>query len=134
MRAALRDDVAPQLVVELREVESIPLVDLPGVDDYVVSDALASKFIAQLADQPDRRQVFLELYDPSTSTLRIDDVAELGLVGEFDVRTLWSAAYEQGVIAIGWRHSAERGGEFVLNAPTTDRVELRPGDQLVSVG
>ncbi len=134
LRAALLDDVVPRLVVELREVDSVPLLDLPGADDYVVSDALASKFIAQLADQPDRRQVFLELYDPSTSTLRIDDVVELGLVGEFDVRTLWTAAYEQGLIAIGWRHSIERGGEFVLNAPATDQVELRPGDQLVSVG
>lgn len=134
LRAALLDDVPPRLVVELREVDSIPLVDLPGADDYVVSDAVASKFIAQLADQPDRRQVFLELYDPSTSTLRIDDVIELGLVGEFDVRSLWAAAYEQGLIAIGWRHSIERGGDFVLNAPATDRVELRPGDQLVSVG
>jgi hypothetical protein len=134
LRAALPDDVAPRLVVELREVASIPLVDLPGADDFVVSDAFASKFIAQLADQPDRRQVFLELYDPSSSTLRIDDVVELGLVGEFDVRALWTAAYEQGLIAIGWRHSIERGGEFVLNAPATDRVELRPGDQLVSVG
>jgi Trk K+ transport system NAD-binding subunit len=134
LRAALLDDTPPRLVVELREVNSIPLVDLPGADDYVMSDAVASKFIAQLADQPDRRQVFLELYDPSTSTLRIDDVVELGLVGEFDVRTLWTAAYEMGLIAIGWRHSIERGGEFVLNAPASDRVELRPGDQLVSVG
>jgi Trk K+ transport system NAD-binding subunit len=134
LRAAMLDDAPPRLVVELREVDSIPLVDLPGADDYVMSDAVASKFIAQLADQPDRREVFLELYDPSTSTLRIDDVVELGLVGEFDVRSLWTAAYEQGLIAIGWRHSIERGGEFVLNAPATDRVELRPGDQLVSVG
>jgi Trk K+ transport system NAD-binding subunit len=134
LRAALLDDAPPRLVVELREVDSIPLVDLPGADDYVVSDAVASKFIAQLADQPDRRQVFIELYDPSTSTLRIDDVVELGLVGEFDVRTLWAAAYEQGLIAIGWRRSIERGGEFVLNAPATNRVELQPGDQLVSVG
>ena len=134
LQAALVDTEMPRLVVELRDVDSLPLVDLPGADDYVVSDAIASKFIAQLADQPDRRQVFLELYDPSTSTLRIDDVIELGLVGEFDVRSLWAAAYERGLIAIGWRRSIERGGEFVLNAPATGTVDLQPGDQIVSVG
>ena len=134
LRTALAGTAAPRLVVELRDVDSLPLVDLPGPDDYVVSDASASRFIAQLAEQPERRRVFLELYDPSTSTLRIDTVDELGLVGEFEVRALWSAAYERGLIAIGWRRRAHGGGEFVLNARSTDRVELRPGDQLVSVG
>jgi len=134
LRAEYQGADTPRFVVELRDAHSQPLVDLPGVDDYVVSDATASKFIAQLAEQPERRRVFLELYDPTSSTLRIDDVDELGLLGEFDVRDLWSAAYDLGLIAIGWRRSVERGGEFVLNAPATDRIELRPGDQLVSVG
>ena len=134
LRAALPDGVRPRLVVELRDVESVPLVELQGADDYLVSDAVASKFIAQLAEQPERRQVFLELYDPSSPTLRSDDVVEVGLVGEFEVRALWSAAYEQGLLAIGWRHTPERGGELVLNAPAADRVELRPGDLLISIG
>ncbi|MFW2332293.1 CASTOR/POLLUX-related putative ion channel [Ilumatobacter sp.] len=134
LRSALPAAALPRLVVELRDVDSIALVQLPGADDYIVSEAIASRFIAQLAEQPERRAVFLELYDPSTSSLRIDDVDELGLVGEFEVRTLWAAAYEQGLIAIGWRRSAAHDGEFVLNAPATGRVELRPGDQLVSVG
>jgi Trk K+ transport system NAD-binding subunit len=134
LRAEYPGDVTPRFVVELRDAHSLPLVDLPQADDYVVSDATASKFIAQLAEQPERRRVFLELYDPTSSTLRIDDADELGLVGEFLVRDLWSAAYDMGLIAIGWRRAAELGGEFVLNAPVTDRVELRGGDQLVSVG
>ncbi len=86
LRSAVPAAALPRLVVELRDVDSIALVQLPGADDYVVSEAIASRFIAQLAEQPERRAVFLELYHPSTSTLRIDDVDELGLVGEFEVR------------------------------------------------
>jgi hypothetical protein len=118
----------------VRDVDSIPLVELTGPDDYLVSDTVASQFIAQLADLPERRAVLLELYFSSGPSLRVEPVDELGLVGEFEAAVIFATLYDAGKIAIGWRRAAARGGVLSLNPRSDVRVELLPGDSIVSIG
>ena len=61
---------APRVVVELLDVDNVSLATAQGADDYLVSDAIGSRFMAQLAEQPDRRAVFLSLYAASGPSVR----------------------------------------------------------------
>lgn len=133
LRAVFPNGGCPRFMVEVLDVDSIPLVELTGPDDYLVSDTVASQFIAQLAEQPERRAVMLDLYFSTGPSLRLETVDELGLEGEFEAGAIFSALYDTGKIAIGWRRASDRGGELTLNPPISERVELLPGDSIISI-
>jgi hypothetical protein len=98
----------------------------------VVSEAIASQLTAQLAEQPERREVFLQLYEPSGPSIHLVPAAKLGLSGPTLVSDLYASAYRVGVLAIGWRRAGR--GELVLNPQQTQQVDLDPNDQVVVIG
>ncbi len=129
-----RDGPAPSVVVELHDLDNVDLARRAGADDYVVSDAIGSRLIAQLAQQPERRSVFLSLYAGEGPSVHLVDAHDLGLVGTVRGADIVSAAYAAGVVAIGWRRRAALDGELGLNPHVSDRVHLDPDDQIVIVG
>jgi hypothetical protein len=130
---AERGGVAPRIIVELLDVDSVELARTGGADDFVVSDAIASRLMTQLAEQPERRPVFLQLYTGEGPTLRMVDLEMLELESPVDFGTIVDAADDLGWLAIGWRTSVARGGEVVLNPSTTAQIDFAAGDQLVVV-
>jgi voltage-gated potassium channel Kch len=137
---ALRNDVAegggpaPRVVVELLDVDNVPLARLSGADDFLVSEAIGSQFIAQLAEQPERRPVFLDLYAPGGPSIHLVPIERLGLAGELSAGDLYDVASAAGVVALGWRRAMERGGDLTLNPHVTRRVRFEPGDEIVVIG
>ncbi len=125
---------SPRLVVELLDADNIPLADMRGPDDFVVSDALASQLIVQLAEQPDRRRALLELYEPSGASIRLVPVGRLGLSGVTSASEIYRIAYAAGLLAIGWRRPQPGGGELVLNPDPSQTADLAEGDQIVVIG
>lgn len=126
-------DDTPRIVVELLDVDDLPLAQLSGADDYLVSQATGSQFIAQLAEQPDRRPVYLELYAPDGPTIHLVPAGRLDLVGEFSMAEIVSSAYRLGLLAIGWR-SITNGDELTLNPHESTRVDLAAVDEIVVIG
>ncbi|MFZ0015369.1 MAG: hypothetical protein WAL25_14775, partial [Acidimicrobiia bacterium] len=125
-------DPMPRVLVELLDVDSVPLADMPNPDDFVVSEALVSQLIAQLAEQPDRRRVLLQLYDHSGPSIHLVSPERLGLLGLHKAREVFEAAYRAGVLAIGWRLSGARGGQVVIN-PGRDQEEGFDEDDRIAV-
>ena len=128
------DDVAPQVVVELLDADNVDLAHTSGADDFVVSDAIASRLMTQLADQPARRVVLDSLYALEGSSLDLVEASLLGVSSEVDFGEIIEVAYSFGLLAIGWRRADERGGQPTLNPSVTDRVLLEDGDQIVVIG
>jgi hypothetical protein len=71
----------PRVIVELRDADNVDLARQSGADEYIVSDAIAGRFMAQLAEQPERRLVFLALYASAGPSLRLVTAEDLALVG-----------------------------------------------------
>ena len=122
----------PRLVVQLLDDELADLAGLTGPDDFLISSAFGSQFIAQLIEQPERRAVLLALYGADNASVRMIPCDRFGLVGTFTMNELVTSAYELGVLAIGWRHTAD--GSVVLNADGATSVTLGADDELVVVG
>lgn len=124
---------APRLVIELANPEHIPLAGA-RLNDFIVSAAIGSQLITQLTEQPERRAVLLDLYDPATASLHLVPTGALGLTGSFSAAEVYAAGRASGVTAIGWRFAPDRGGELVINADSDTLVDLHERDEIVIVG
>jgi Trk K+ transport system NAD-binding subunit len=132
------DDVAPQVVVELLDADNVDLAQTSGADDFVVSDAIASRLMTQLADQPARRAVLESLYSMQGPSLDLVEASLLGVHSEVEFGEIIEVAYSFGLLAIGWRRADERAdgreGQLTLNPGVSERVRLDDGDQIVVIG
>jgi hypothetical protein len=122
----------PRFVVQMLDDDHADLAVLTGSDDFLVSSALGSQFVAQLIEQPERRAVLLALYGADDASIRMIRCDRLGVVGTQTMAEIVAAAYAAGVLAIGWRCSAD--GSVVLNADADSSVTLTADDELVVVG
>lgn len=121
-----------RVVVELADSQNVELARMTGADDYIISDAITSRLIAQLAEQPERRPVLQCLYATDGPSIQLVRAAELHLTGEVGFDEVIATAYASGLLAIGWRRDA--GAELVLNPSDSTTVRLDEGDQLVVIG
>ncbi len=124
----------PQLFVHLVEAGRATLAEVDGIDEFVISDALGSRLLAQFARSPERRRVLLELYAADGPSLHLVSPARLGAADAGDFGDIVAAAASAGLIAIGILRVTDRGTQVVLSPPVADRIELAPDDQIVIVG
>jgi hypothetical protein len=125
----------PRVLLELLDADNIPLAHMPNPDDFVVSEALASQLLAQLAEQPERRRVLLELYDTDGPSIHLVPAGSLGLVGGRQrAMDVFRASHRARVTALGWRFSSARGGELVINPARDLEVEFDEDDRIVVIG
>ena len=104
-----------RIIVELLDSDSHHLLDLDGPGDYVISQAIGSKFLAQLAFEPRRRDVLLALAGLDGPGLRLVDASELLVSGPTTLRDLVATGFRRGWLVLGWRDSL------------TGRLDLAPG-------
>lgn len=131
LRAAGRE--LPHVAVQLLDTTNRALVEI-SADDDVISPAIGSQFLAQMAEQPDRRDVLMALYASDGPSIRLVPAERLGLVGELVAADLVIDSYRAGLLAFGWRRRTAAGVELVLN-PRSDRVvALDRDDEIVVIG
>jgi voltage-gated potassium channel Kch len=124
-----RGGAAPRLIVELLDAESVDLAITSGADDFVVSNTIASRFMTQLAELPERRTVMMHLYADEGGSIDLIDASALGVTGQMEFHEMVRAVYSFGLLAIGWR----RNGDVTLNPAASDRVDLGTTDQVVVI-
>ncbi len=124
----------PRIIVELLNADNVDLAETSGADDCIISDAMASRLLAQLAELPVRRNVYLELYTSDGPTIRIVQASAFELAGDLEWADVLDRAYAAGFIAIGWRQAPNRGGALVMNPDVSDVIVIDPDDHLVVIG
>ncbi len=128
------DWLPPRLIVELLEAESRDLAPGLGPDDYVVTDAIASRIAVQLAGLPERRAVLLGLYAPAAPSIDLIEPAELQLSGEVTFGDVVVAAASSGLLAIGWRVGGKTDRIVELDPHVSTHHRLEPSDRIVVIG
>ena len=126
---AARGGEPPRIVVELLDADNVELARMTGADEYVVSDAITSRLITQVAEQPQRRPILLSLYAADGPSVQLVPARELGMTGELGYDEVITTAYAAGMLAIGVR----RGHDVELNPRASARVQLDDGDQIVAI-
>ncbi len=125
--------LSPRIVVQVLDVGHVPLVGVPGRDDWVIEPGASARLLVQLVHVPRRRDILRALYDDRGPNIATVTAASLGLAGDVDVRQVVERAHVAGLLALGWWRAAPDGPELVL-APSPDRrVDLAGDDRVVVV-
>ena len=120
-----------RIVAELLDQQNLALAAPVGIDDLIVSDALASLLMAQLAERAELQSVFDELFDASGSCVELWKATDILTAGTHVFGTVVAAASSQGASAFGYRIGATR--QVHVNPPKSDRITLGPEDQVVVI-
>jgi len=127
--AGTDDDV--RIVAELLDQQNLALAHPVGVDDLIVSSALASLLMAQLAERADLDAVFEDLFDAEGATLAMRPAPELVGPEAAPFASVVAAGRDTRASVIGYRLGAT--GAVVINPPKSATVTLGPLDQVVTI-
>jgi Trk K+ transport system NAD-binding subunit len=120
-----------RIVAELLDQRNLALAIPVGVDDLIVSDAIASLLMAQLAERADLQAVFDDLFDADGAIVDLLPASSLLAPGTVPFAAVVAAASAQDASAFGYRSAAT--GEVVVNPAKSAMVTLVDGDEIVVV-
>jgi Trk K+ transport system NAD-binding subunit len=124
-------DHGVRIVAELLDQQNLALAVPVGVDDLIVSNALASLLMAQLSEHPGLQAVFDDLFDAEGAVIEMRSAAELVPAVPLPFGAVVAAGAAQSVSAFGYRIAAT--GEVCVNPPKSQTVTLRPEDTVAVV-
>ena len=127
------------IVAEILDVRNQVLAQVAKPDDFVISEQIISRLLAQVAEQKYLNQVFKYLFSPEQAEIYLKPMENYVKLGEsVNFYTVAAAASQQGESAIGYRIQAQ-GKDFsqnygvVVNPDKSQFVTFQPGDKLVVV-
>ncbi len=123
---------AVRIVAELLDQANLAIASTTGVDDFIVSDALASLMIAQLSERAELDAVFGDLFDPRGAVLELRRAPTLVPDEPLPFAAVAAAAISQGASAVGYRLAAS--ATMVMNPAKSHIVHLGARDQVLVVG
>ena len=127
-RALAGAENRPRVVAEVLESRTVPIAATAGIDDFVVSDDLASLLMAQLSENPRLAAVFGELFGTGGPTIEMQPSRRYVADGAHAWASVVLAVAATGDLALGYR-AADR--EVVVNPKGSGPVSLGPDDQIV---
>lgn len=119
------------------DVRNRKLAEITQVDDFIVSDELASLMMAQISENIELSHVFDDLFYPEGSEIYLKPVANYVRTGEpVNFYTVVEAARSKGEVALGYRLSKDANEPLkaygvVLNPAKSKEVIYLPTDRLV---
>ncbi len=122
----------PRIVTELLDARDVDLAVVTGADDFVVSDALASLMMAQLAERAELHAVFTDLFDSEGSAVQMRPARTYAPAGAVAFADVVAVAADRGEVALGYRVAATN--EVVVNPRKSAQVALADEDSVVLIG
>ena len=126
------------VLTEVLDIRDVHLARVAGADDLIVSERITGLMLAQLAEAPEREQVFADLFETTGSEVcmrPISDYADPQPGVPYGVYV--AAAHRMGHLAIGYRLTGAQGKELAsaihLDPAKSDVVDLHPDDRLIIV-
>jgi Trk K+ transport system NAD-binding subunit len=120
-----------RLVAEVLDQRNVHIAEMAGVDDFIVSDQLASLMIAQLSERSELREVFDELFDAVGASIVLRPAGRFCPSGSATFGEMVAAGNHFDESVLGYRTAS--GGRVVLNPRKSTTVVLGPGDEVVVV-
>ena len=125
------------IVSEMLDVRNRALAAVTRADDFIVSGKLVSLMMSQLAENPELRGVFDDLFDEAGSEVYLKPVADYIRLGEaVDFYTVLESARRRGEIAFGYRllayaSDASKAYGVVINPDKTESISFTDEDKII---
>ncbi|HEY7282761.1 MAG TPA: hypothetical protein VID47_14340 [Actinomycetota bacterium] len=120
-----------RLVAEVIDQRNVHIAQMAGVDDFIVSDQLASLMLAQLSERAELRDVFDELFDAEGASIVMRPAGRFAPNGPVTFAEVVAAGNFFRESALGYRRASD--GVVVLNPEKSERLHLTHDDEIVVV-
>jgi hypothetical protein len=127
------------IVSEMLDVRNRNLAEVTRVDDFIVSDELASLLMTQIAEDKELSLVFDDLFYPEGSEIFLKPAADYVVLEQpVNFYTVVEAARQRGEVALGYRIAAdgaslEKSFGVVVNPDKTPTVVFQKSDRVIVV-
>jgi ion channel POLLUX/CASTOR len=109
------------------------LVEVTEVDDLIISSKITSLLMIQIAENPQRCELFADLFNVGGQEIYIKPATDyVRLFTQVSYATVVAAARAYGEVAIGYRRGRTAGETgIVLNPPKGDYLTFQSGDMVI---
>lgn len=127
------------IVSEMLDVRNRTLAEVTKADDFIVSEKLVSLMLAQVSENKQLNEVFIDLFDPDGSEIYVKPVSDYVALGQpVNFYTVVEAARRRGEIALGYRLAAQARDAsvhygVVVNPDKAAEVTFAARDRLVVI-
>lgn len=140
LRDMAEKDATPfSIVSEMLDLRNRELAEATKVDDFIVSEHLISLMLAQLSENAELFDVFLDIFDPEGAEIYLKPVSDYVVVGEpVNFYTVVEAARRRGETALGYRITTEAndaGKAYGVhtNPKKSEKVTFAPEDKAIVI-
>lgn len=129
----------PAVVTEILDDKNRRLAQVAQADDYIVGDKLVSLMLSQVAENPEIKDVFADLFDPEGSEIYMKPAGYYVPVGTaVNFYTVVESARRRGQIALGYRvmalaKDASKAYGVVINPRKSRTVRFAASDQIIVI-
>ncbi|MBD1932402.1 MULTISPECIES: CASTOR/POLLUX-related putative ion channel [Cyanophyceae] len=126
-----------QVVTEILDLRNQALAQVARPDDFVISEQIVSRLLAQVSEQKSLNAVFADLFSPEGSEIYLKPVDEyVALDHPVNFYTVVEAAKQRGESAIGYRCKADannsgRAYGVTINPKKDQLITFAPQDTIV---
>jgi len=117
-----------RLVAEVLDQRNVHIAQMAGVDDFIVSDQLASLMVAQLSERAELRDVFNELFDARGASITLRPAKRFAPNGAATFAEIVAAGNLFAESVLGYRTN---NGHVTLNPEKSATVRLGPEDEVI---
>ena len=125
------------IVSEMLDLRNRALAQVTRADDFIVSGKLVSLMMSQLAENPELRPVFDDLFDEAGSEIYLKPAGDYVRTGEaVDFYTIVESARRRGETAFGYRlldraNDAAANFGVTINPDKAASVTFAPDDRII---
>jgi hypothetical protein len=127
------------IVSEMLDVRNRALAAVTQADDFIVSGKLVSLMMSQLAENPELRPIFDDMFDEEGSEIYLKPAADYVVLGQpVGFYTVLESARRRGQIAFGYRlarngDNPEKNNGVVMNPDKAAQVTFSQEDKLIVI-
>ena len=136
---AERDETPFSIVSEMLDLRNRELAEAAKVDDFIVSEHLISLMMAQLSENAELLDVFIDIFDPEGAEIYLKPINDYVAIAQpVNFYTVIEAARRRGETALGYRlmsesHDSEKAYGIHTNPKKSEKVTFTPEDKLIVI-
>ncbi|HSM70944.1 MAG TPA: NAD-binding protein [Anaerolineales bacterium] len=133
------DETPFSIVSEMLDLRNRELAEATQVDDFIVSEHLVSLMMAQISEDPDLYNIFMDLFDPDGAEIYLKPIGDYVATDQpVNFYTVVEAARRRGETAIGYRivseaNDAESDYGVHTNPRKSKEVTFTPEDKVIVI-
>jgi len=134
-----KDETPFSIVSEMLDLRNRELAEATQVDDFIVSEHLVSLMMAQLSENAELFNVFIDIFDPEGAEIYLKPVDDYVATGEpVNFYTVVEAARRRGETTLGYRITSEAsvaGKSYGVhtNPKKSEKVTFSPEDKVIVI-